>query len=51
MLAKAMSQITEVIFSKLSACFRIIVEDLEEVSKNKKEDSDWEGFAEKFKAY
>lgn len=50
-LAHAMSVVSEVILNELSSCFNLIITELEESFKKKKEDSDWEGFEEKFKKY
>lgn len=46
-----MSVISEIVLNELSACMGIIVDELVNQSKNKKEDSDWDGFGDKFKVY
>lgn len=46
-----MSQISEVILEKLSSCYTIVVQELEDYCKDKKEDDDWDGSEDKFKAY
>lgn len=46
-----MSDITEIILKEMSVNMNIPVDELVNKTKDKKEDSDWEGFEEKFKAY
>lgn len=50
-LAQAISHISDVILNELSSCFSIVITELQESCKKKTEDSHWEGFEEKFKAY
>lgn len=52
-LAQAMSHVSEVILNELSSCYTIVNTEMEESCKKKnlKEDSDWEGYSDKFTAY